>query len=762
MLSCLGKIFEKIITNRLTFWAETMKVIAPGHMGGRRSHSTEDALLLLTTWIKEKWRDGEVVSALSPDVKSAYPSVHKKRLWYILHEHRCPNYLQHLIRGFLSERSTVLRLQDFLSTAFDCEDGLPQGSPLSVILYIIYNSPLLRISPNPDPKAKTLSLGFIDDVIHLVASKSLEENMNALKYPASKSLEWANTHGAIFDRKKAQLIHFSNKHHQHTLPSFTFGDTVLCPKQEIKWLGVWFDSKLLFNSHLQHVKKTGDFTMHQLRRLSKCYSGLSPREIKRLIITVLYPRISYGSIVWFTKRNFAKANKIISTIQNSFLKLISGAFRGSSIDLMYHDTHSLPFHMLMIKKHHHFCLKRLTAPDTHPTQIFIKRELESQALKQKSPILDMIELNAFRNLIADVMETIFPYSFPPWAKTRNTLVNLEKPRDEVTDLIPQQVIEEEENGSFVFFTDGSANNKGGGAAAVSKSIAKSAAVHKDTLFSNHEMELLGILLASQLATDLVKVSKKKDPTVAIFSDNKGVLRLVNDIPKATSGQHLVIKIQATLRQLPNNTTVKLYWTPGHAGIELNEKADVLAKLAATEQSERWDLPASLGSVRKKCNSLYNLKQFPFRPGSKPFTTEPKKIADALLKMEKSRTASISQLRAGHSPLNNHLYKRHLADSPLCNTCKVKETTEHFLIYCRTYKKARRRFRDKIREEGIRVNWNNALKILDTPQTFLFLSDFILDTQIFVFFHSYVQDPPGVAWSTSNRKSSQRRGSTIHT
>lgn len=759
LLSCLGKVLEKVITNRLTYWAETTKVIAAGHMGGRRNHCTDDALLLLTTWVKERWRDGEVVSALSLDVKSAYPSVHKRRLWFILHKHRCPGYLLHLVKGFLSNRSTNLRLQDYLSVTFNCDDGLPQGSPLSVILYIIYNSPLLQTS-HPDPKKKELSLGFIDDIIHLVASKSLEENMIKLKTPASISLTWARTHGAIFDKKKAQLIHFSNKRQQHNLPNFIFGDAVLQPRQEIKWLGIWLDSKLLFNSHLNHVKKTGDFTIHQLRRLSKCFSGLSPKEVKRLIITVLYPRISYGSIIWFTKKNFVKANKIISSFQNTALNLILGAFRGSSTDLMYHDAYMLPFHLLITRKHHFFYLQRLTSPDTHPTQTFIKYELALSLNKHKSPIQDMLGFDILNKLIEEEMEVIYPHSFPPWTKIRSTLHNLDKPRDKIQEVIPQQVKEEEEKGSLVIFTDGSASADGGGAAAVSSSTNKTLSLPRSSFFSNHETELLGILLASQLAREQIRTSRICNPVIAMFGDNQGVLRLVNDIPRATSGQHLVIKIQTILRQLPENTKINLYWTPGHAGIDLNEKADELAKQASSEQTNSYRLPASLGSLKKKCKASSNLKLFPFRPGSKPFTTKPKEISESLLSMEKGRTATIIQLRAGHSPLNDHLFKRQLVESPLCSVCKVKETTEHFLIFRRKYKAARKRFRNRIREEEIRVNWNNAIKILDTPKVFFILSEFILETQRFVFFQSYTQDPAREA--PSRNKVSKRRRSALNT
>lgn len=755
LLSCLGKILEKIITSRLTFWAESMKVIAPGHMGGRCNHPTDDALLILTTWIKEKWRKGEVVSALSLDVKSAYPSVHQRRLLFTLFQHNCPLYLRSLIKGFLSERSTNLKLQDYLSISFDCEDGLPQGSPLSVILYIIYNSPLLNhISPSPD--GKELSLGFIDDVIHVVASKTFEENINKLQIYASTSLDWASTHGAIFDRKKAQLIHFTNKRKIQSLPTLIFGDVILTPKQEIKWLGVWFDSKLLFNSHLHHVKKIGEFTLHQLRRISKCFSGLSPKETKRLISTVLLPRIFYGSLVWFTRKNFSKVNKIISSIQNSAILLTLGFFRGSSIDLIYHDSYSIPFHLSITKRHHGFYLKRLTAPDSHPTRLFIEKELNLSTTKLKSPIQDMLRIEDFRNLIGAEMETIYPHTFPPWSNFCFRLHNLDISKEVAKSVIPGQVEEALSKGSVVIFTDGSASPEGGGAAAVSTSSYKTISIDKRSIFSNHETELMGILLAAKLAKVQIRKSQTINPEVTIFSDNQGVLRLMQDIPRATSGQHLIIKTMTLLRQLPTSSPINLCWTPGHVGIALNEEADQLAKQAAVDQQKITRLPASLGSLKKKVKESVHPNLYPFRPGSKAFSTNPKDIADALMNMEKGRAAVISQLRADHSPLNDHLYKRNLIDSPLCTTCGVRETTNHFLLYCSKYKKAQRVFRKQLRKENIKLNWNNTLKILDSPKAFPLLSSFILNTQRFVFFHSYSQDIPNKKQIRGKRVVRRRR------
>lgn len=137
LLSCLGKVFESIISRRLTYWAEKTQAIAPGHMGGRRFRSTEDAGISLVTWIKIQWRRGLIVTGLFLDVKSVFLSVHTTRLWYTLKEKGCPLYLRRTILAFLTNRSTKMCMQDFISDTFAIENGLPQGSPLSPILYVL-------------------------------------------------------------------------------------------------------------------------------------------------------------------------------------------------------------------------------------------------------------------------------------------------------------------------------------------------------------------------------------------------------------------------------------------------------------------------------------------------------------------------------------------------------------------------------------------------------------------------------------------------
>ncbi|PLW44589.1 hypothetical protein PCASD_05177 [Puccinia coronata f. sp. avenae] len=80
LLSSLGKIFELAITRRLTAWAEKNNILADGHLGCRKGAGTEDAMVILDTWVRRKWHEKKTVATLFLDVKSAYPSVHPNRL----------------------------------------------------------------------------------------------------------------------------------------------------------------------------------------------------------------------------------------------------------------------------------------------------------------------------------------------------------------------------------------------------------------------------------------------------------------------------------------------------------------------------------------------------------------------------------------------------------------------------------------------------------------------------------------------------------
>lgn len=139
------------------------------------------------------------------DVKAAFPTVNPTRLTDTSNKMGfCPN-LTRLTANFLSERATTFQIGDYQSEPKGqrLTIGLPQGSPLLVILYILYNPPLLRVA---DVVPDTISLGLINDVAFATSGSTVEEVTDQLQQLADRELAWGSQYGAAFDRAKRQWM----------------------------------------------------------------------------------------------------------------------------------------------------------------------------------------------------------------------------------------------------------------------------------------------------------------------------------------------------------------------------------------------------------------------------------------------------------------------------------------------------------------------------------------------------------------------------
>jgi len=143
LLNTLGKTLESIIATRLKDLAEGHRLLPDSQYGARPNRSTETALFQIIEKIKAIQSYGLIPSLLALDVQKAFDNVSHIRLIHDLRKRRIPPRIIDWIKSFLSERSTSIRLGDYTSKAEKVSLGIPQGSPLSPILYLFYNADLL-------------------------------------------------------------------------------------------------------------------------------------------------------------------------------------------------------------------------------------------------------------------------------------------------------------------------------------------------------------------------------------------------------------------------------------------------------------------------------------------------------------------------------------------------------------------------------------------------------------------------------------------
>lgn len=140
--------------------------------------------------------------------------------------------------------------------------GIPQGSPLSPILYLIYNACLIEADDNDERENGTTALGWVDDVAIVAAGRNEQETINKLFQACEKAQEWATKYASVFAPAKFKLINFVNPNAPDTQPELTpmsLRDvTNEATRTAERYLGIWLDPALTFSEHRKKmVAKAG-------------------------------------------------------------------------------------------------------------------------------------------------------------------------------------------------------------------------------------------------------------------------------------------------------------------------------------------------------------------------------------------------------------------------------------------------------------------------------------------------------------------------
>ena len=146
------------------------------------------------------------------DVAGAFNNVHHKRLLRNLKKRKVPTAIVKWSESFLTGRTTQLRFNGAMSDTIVTEAGVPQGSPMSPLLYMYYNTDLLEV-----PERNDLGMGFIDDIAYGVQGQSGKENAERLKSMLEEAKRWRTKHGARFEMTKYVLVHFTRRRAAETI-----------------------------------------------------------------------------------------------------------------------------------------------------------------------------------------------------------------------------------------------------------------------------------------------------------------------------------------------------------------------------------------------------------------------------------------------------------------------------------------------------------------------------------------------------------------
>ena len=426
LISTTAKVLTAIVAENLSRLVEQHHLLPKTHFGGRPGRSTVDAVQYLVHKICATWRSNKVISILFLDVEGAFPNAVTKRLIHNLKKRRIPTAIVQFVEKLLTGRTTRLKFDDYISEVIDIANGIGQGDPLSMLLYILYNADLLDI---PDSPTEEDVLGYVDDIALLATGNDFKETTNRLKDMMTKDeggIQWSKSHNSKFEVSKSVVLHMSRK----TMPDpDSANGRIPLPKPDLllegqlvqevksfKYLGIQIDVNLRWKEQAQRATANATKWILQFRRLTRVSSGVKAKLMRQLYLAVALPKITYGIDIWYTPpskpigytRNTGSVGALrnLEKIQRIATLAITGTLRSSPND--YVDIHAnvLPMDLALLKACHNAIVRYLTLPNTNPVHQIIRNAKRYPPTKHpSSPLDNLIKLLSLAN---STLETIHP------------------------------------------------------------------------------------------------------------------------------------------------------------------------------------------------------------------------------------------------------------------------------------------------------------------------------------------------------------------
>ena len=679
LTSCLCKTLERMINVRLIWYLESQNIITNMQSGFRKHRSTTDHLVRLETFIREAFTKKHHLVSIFFDLEKAYDTTWKHGIMKDLHDVGLKGRLPNFISNFLSNRHFNVKVGTTLSDSYEQEEGVPQGSILSVTLFSLKINSIVK-ALNPGVKCSL----FVDDFVICFSGKHMHTIERQLQQCLNKIQDWATNNGFKFSKSKTKCVHFCNQRNCHEDPELKLDNVAIPVVEEFKFLGIIFDKKLTFKSHINYLKTKCSKALNLLKVLSHTDWGADQYTLLYLYRTLIRSKLDYGSIVYGSARKTYL--KPLDTIHHQGLRIALGAFRTSPIKSLYVEANEPSLQHRREKLSLQYASRIAANPENPASEIIFTKPNKSPYIRHPSyihPISLRLEQKLEElNIAQERIKQLHISEIPLWQLKRpKVILSLNECRKSDTlgeDYISRfHEIKSNYEDYVELYTDGSKTDFHVGCSVVSKF--HRAKLHLPGEASIFTAETKAILLALSFienhpATDYI-----------IFSDSLSVLQ---SIKSSSFSNPLVGEFLDKYNELCISNDIVLCWIPGHIGIQGNEEADRAAKESSQLHVSNIRLPSSdfKPIIDKHLKSNWQLA-WDKELENKLRTIKPKLgklIPNAYTRKEQ---VVLTRCRIGHTRLT-HSYHFNKERRPVCHTCQTPLTVKHILLDCQKFQSSR--------------------------------------------------------------------------
>lgn len=589
LTSHVGKLMERLILRRLTYFCEKNNIVPNNQSGFRKGRSTIDHLIRLTTNIKRQFAHRKSVLATFFDVSKAYDQVWHSRLLYKLKTIGLSGNIYNYIKSFLSERILQTRVGFTYSSEKPLSMGIPQGSIIAPLLFTI----LVKDLPNCISRNSHI-VQYADDIAmwmntnlkRKIAQRKIKYIQNIYQKDLDNISAFMKENGLCLSSEKTNMLLFNSGFSTTTLPSFTINDKKISYKDSVKFLGLYLTPKLQWKLHIDSILTKARKNLNLLKVISRQNWCQDTKVLIHLATSLVRSKLIYAHEVFFSAPKCHL--KKLQSIDSRAIKIALGIPTHASIKNTYLESGIMSLDELREFTAAKYII-RCNAHDSNMKEVLnVRSDLDFPNYSKTTKSLTTIATytsNIFKDTDINPenitkIPSCSPY--PPWEikqatfdieytsmiKSDNQLLLVEEVKEHMTNHYPNH---------FKVFTDGSVTENGdSGAGFVIPffNLVKSYYLGKG--MSVFTCELIAILMALIYVVDLPITILQ----LLICVDSKAVLYSLKSVDNAVRPE-LIIEIKHLIHQLIfKGTAVDFCWVPSHVGIRSNERADLAAKKGA--------------------------------------------------------------------------------------------------------------------------------------------------------------------------------------
>ena len=306
---------EKMVNSCLVWHLEAHNLLSPMQLGFRKNMSTLDPLLKLSNQIQQGFVNQCQTVGVFFVLEKAHDTTWHHGVIKQLQNMEVKGNMIRFISSFLSDRSIKVRVGNTLSSPFKLENGVPQGSVLSVTCFaVVINSVISEIS---SPVRASL---FVDDLAIYCAAYDVESACRYMQKSIDSISEWAKHNGFKFSTSKTG----ARCKLQEAVANLKLDRVILLYADEVKFLRMIFDSKLTWAKHIDDLKLKVKKSLNLLKVISGFDWGADKKSSLWVYDALCRSKLDYGCQIYSS----ASKSKLdaLNSVHNVGLRICSGAF----------------------------------------------------------------------------------------------------------------------------------------------------------------------------------------------------------------------------------------------------------------------------------------------------------------------------------------------------------------------------------------------------------------------------------------------------